>query len=137
MVPPWASTSSLTVANPKPVRCGSVDRKGENTGKLDGNPGPSSSIVIKTDFSIPEDLLPVEADEGQIGQVTNNLILNATHAMPEGGILEIRSENVILSADNEFSLPAGPYLKTSFRDHGVGIGPDHLPKVFDPYFSTK
>lgn len=92
---------------------------------------------VRCDFSIPEDLLPVEADEGQIGQVINNLILNATHAMPEGGILEIRSENIILSADNEFSLPAGPYLRTSFRDHGVGIGPDHLPKVFDPYFSTK
>ncbi|MGD2023621.1 MAG: PAS domain S-box protein, partial [Desulfobacterales bacterium] len=92
---------------------------------------------VRCDFSIPQDLLPVEADEGQIGQVINNLILNATHAMPEGGTLEIRSENVILSADNQFSLPAGPYLKTSFRDHGVGIGPDHLHKVFDPYFSTK
>jgi signal transduction histidine kinase/ActR/RegA family two-component response regulator len=92
---------------------------------------------VRCDFSIPEDLLTVEADEGQIGQVINNLILNATHAMPEGGILEIRSKNVILSADNEFSLPTGPYLKTSFRDQGVGIGPDHLPKVFDPYFSTK
>ncbi len=92
---------------------------------------------VRCEFSIPEDLMPVEADEGQIGQVINNLVLNATHAMPEGGILEIRSENIILSADNEFSLPAGPYLRTSFRDHGVGIGPDHLPKVFDPYFSTK
>ncbi|MGD8295458.1 MAG: PAS domain S-box protein [Desulfobacterales bacterium] len=92
---------------------------------------------VRCDFSIPQDLLPVEADEGQIGQVINNLILNATHAMPEGGTLEIRSENVILSADNQFSLPAGPYLKTSFRDHGIGIGPDHLHKVFDPYFSTK
>ena len=92
---------------------------------------------VRCEFSIPEDLLPVEADEGQIGQVINNLVLNATHAMPEGGILEIRSENISLSADNEFSLPAGPYLRTSFRDHGVGIGPDHLPKVFDPYFSTK
>jgi PAS domain S-box-containing protein len=92
---------------------------------------------VRCDFSIPEDLLPVEADEGQIGQVINNLVLNATHAMPEGGILEIRAENIFLSAANEFSLPAGPYLKTSFRDHGVGIGPDHLPKVFDPYFSTK
>ena len=36
-----------------------------------------------------------------------------------------------------FLCRPGPYLRTSFRDHGVGIGPDHLPKVFDPYFSTK
>ena len=92
---------------------------------------------VRCDFSISEDLLPVEADEGQIGQVINNLVLNAVHAMPEGGILEICAENIDLPAGNEFSLPAGPCLKTSFRDHGVGIGPDHLPKVFDPYFTTK
>jgi CheY-like chemotaxis protein len=65
------------------------------------------------------------------------LVLNADHAMPEGGIIEIYGKNITLTADNQFSLPAGPYLKTSFRDHGVGIGTDHLPKVFDPYFTTK
>jgi PAS domain S-box-containing protein len=92
---------------------------------------------VRCEFSISEDLLPVEVDEGQIGQVINNLVLNADHAMPEGGIIEICAENIILSADNEFSLPLGPYLRTSFRDHGVGIHPDHLPKVFDPYFTTK
>jgi len=76
-------------------------------------------------------------DEGQIGQVINNLVLNADHAMPEGGIIEIYVDNNTLTADNEFFLPAGPYLRTSFRDHGVGIPPDHLTKVFDPYFTTK
>jgi CheY-like chemotaxis protein len=79
----------------------------------------------------------VEVDEGQIGQVINNLVLNADHAMPEGGIIEICSNNVTLTADNEFSLTAGSYLRTSFRDHGLGIRPDHLAKVFDPYFTTK
>jgi PAS domain S-box-containing protein len=92
---------------------------------------------VRCNFSISQDLLPVEVDEGQIGQVINNLVLNADHAMPEGGILKISSDNITLSAGNEFALAAGPYLKTSFRDHGVGIHPDHLPKVFDPYFTTK
>ena len=92
---------------------------------------------VRCEFSISQDLLPAEVDEGQIGQVINNLVLNADHAMPEGGIIEICAENITLTADNKFSLPAGPYLRTSFRDHGVGIGPDHLPKVFDPYFTTK
>ena len=92
---------------------------------------------VRCEFSISQDLLPMEVDEGQIGQVINNLVLNADHAMPEGGTIEICAENITLTADNEFSLPAGPYLKTSFRDHGVGIAPDHLPKVFDPYFTTK
>jgi CheY-like chemotaxis protein len=92
---------------------------------------------VRCDFSISQDLRPVEVDEGQIGQVINNLVLNADHAMPEGGIIEISSDNSALAAGNKFSLPAGPYLRTSFRDHGVGIHPDHLPKVFDPYFTTK
>jgi PAS domain S-box-containing protein len=92
---------------------------------------------VRCEFSISQDLLPTEVDEGQIGQVINNLVLNADHAMPEGGIIEICAMNITLTADNEFSLPAGPYLRTSFRDHGVGIAPDHLPKVFDPYFTTK
>jgi PAS domain S-box-containing protein len=92
---------------------------------------------VRCNFFISEDLLPVEVDEGQIGQVINNLVLNADHAMPEGGIIEICAENITLTADNEFSLPAGPYIRTSFRDHGVGIRPDHLSKVFDPYFTTK
>jgi PAS domain S-box-containing protein len=92
---------------------------------------------VRCDFSISEDLLSVDVDEGQIGQVINNLVLNADHAMPEGGMIEICSDNVTLTPDNEFSLPAGSYLRTSFRDHGVGISPDHLAKVFDPYFTTK
>jgi PAS domain S-box-containing protein len=92
---------------------------------------------VRCDYSIPQELLPVEVDEGQIGQVINNLVLNADHAMPEGGIIEIAADRVPLTADNALSLPAGPYLRTSFRDHGVGIRPDHLAKVFDPYFTTK
>jgi len=92
---------------------------------------------VRCDFSISEDLLPVEVDEGQISQVINNLVLNADHSMPEGGIIEIHSGNINLTADNEFSLSAGTYLRISVRDHGLGIPPDHLPKVFDPYFTTK
>jgi PAS domain S-box-containing protein len=92
---------------------------------------------VRCDFSIPGDLLPVEVDEGQIGQVINNLVLNADHAMPEGGIIKICINNITLTANNKFSLPAGPYLKLSFQDHGVGIPTDHLSKIFDPYFTTK
>ncbi len=92
---------------------------------------------VSCDFSISENLLPVEVDEGQIGQVINNLVLNADHAMPEGGILKICAENIVLLEANEFSLPAGPYIKTTLRDQGVGIPIDLLPKVFDPYFTTK
>jgi CheY-like chemotaxis protein len=92
---------------------------------------------VKCHFTIAEDLPPVEVDEGQIGQVIHNLVLNADQAMPQGGIMEIRAESLNLNADNEISLPTGPYVKLSFQDQGVGIQRDHLPNVFDPYFTTK
>ena len=92
---------------------------------------------VRCHFSMCQNLLPVEVDEGQISQVINNLVINADHAMPEGGIIEINADNITLTAGNEFSLPAGLYIKTSVRDHGLGIRPEHLLKVFDPYFTTK
>jgi CheY-like chemotaxis protein len=79
----------------------------------------------------------VEIDEGQIGQVINNLVLNADHSMPEGGIIKICVNSISLTANNKFYLLPGPYLKISFQDHGVGIPTEHLPKIFDPYFTTK
>lgn len=88
-------------------------------------------------ISLPEDLWPVEFDPGQISQVIQNLVINAVQAMPQGGEVRIIGENVVLAEDNPFSLKPGKYLKISVQDQGMGIWPDHLPKIFDPYFTTK
>jgi PAS domain S-box-containing protein len=92
---------------------------------------------VKCRFSIPDDLWPVEIDEGQISQVINNLIINADQAMPEGGVLEISIENVTITPQQQISLTPGRYISISIRDQGVGIPQQHLQKVFDPYFTTK
>jgi PAS domain S-box-containing protein len=92
---------------------------------------------VRCHFRIAKDLPPVEVDEGQLGQVIHNLVINADQSMPQGGILEICAESLNLKADNEVSLPEGPYVKLSFHDQGVGIPRDHLSKIFDPYFTTK
>lgn len=91
----------------------------------------------RCEMVFPEDLLPVEADEGQLNQVINNLVINAVQAMPEGGTIRISCENTELGADSGLPLPAGKYVKVSISDRGVGIPPEHLKKVFDPYFTTK
>jgi CheY-like chemotaxis protein len=78
-----------------------------------------------------------EVDAGQIGQVIRNLVLNAREAMPQGGVVFVRAENVVLRAEEKPSLPAGEYVRVSIADQGAGIAPDVLPKIFDPYFSTK
>jgi signal transduction histidine kinase/ActR/RegA family two-component response regulator len=85
---------------------------------------------VQVAFRIAPDLLEAELDEGQFAQVINNLVINARQAMPAGGRLEVE-------AINEAGDAGRPFVRLTFRDQGVGIAPAHLPRVFDPYFSTK
>ncbi len=91
----------------------------------------------KADVSVPSDLWAVEADESQLGQVITNLINNADQAMPEDGIIRVSCENVKIDADSQLPLPAGNFVRVAIADEGVGIPPEHINKIFDPYFTTK
>ncbi len=82
-------------------------------------------------------LWAVEIDEGQVTQVFNNLLINAGQAMPGGGTARVHLENVELPEDHPSLLPAGAYVRATIRDHGTGIAAEHLPRIFDPYFTTK
>jgi len=92
---------------------------------------------VRCDFVFPQDLWPAEVDPGQISQVIQNLVINAIQAMPTGGALTVQAENVLLKEDQGLPLAPGRYVKIRVRDQGIGIPPDYLPKIFDPYFSTK
>jgi PAS domain S-box-containing protein len=89
-------------------------------------------------LTIPKDLWQVEADEGQIGQVIQNIVLNADQAMPIGGTVKVTAANM---AKNDASLPPGlvpgDYVIIAVQDSGVGIPEQYLNKIFDPYFTTK
>jgi signal transduction histidine kinase len=95
-----------------------------------------SSRVLH-ELAIPRDLWPVEADEGQMMQVFNNLLINADQAMPSGGIIRISAQNVTLVPGNDLSLGAGRYVNISVADEGTGIPAENIAKVFDPFFTTK
>jgi PAS domain S-box-containing protein len=84
-----------------------------------------------------EDLWPADGDEGQIGQVLRNLLVNADQAMGAGGTVEIRCENVTPSLAGGIPLVPGRYVKITVTDEGSGIAPENLERVFDPYFTTK
>lgn len=86
---------------------------------------------------LPADLWPVDADAGQISQVIHNLVINATQAMPGGGVVTISGENLSLETQDSGKCVPGRYVKISVEDRGTGITPAHLQKIFDPYFSTK
>ncbi len=96
-----------------------------------------SGANVKPVFEIDPGLWPGEVDAGQIGQVVQNIVINAQQAMPEGGTVLVRLANVSLSEAGELPLAPGAYVRMEFIDHGPGIPPDHLGRVFDPFFTTK
>lgn len=92
---------------------------------------------VKCEFGIAEDLWPVRVDVGQFSQVIHNLVINAVQAMPEGGAIRVQANNVVNKSVPGLPLKQGRCVEISVQDQGIGIPQQHLPKVFDPYFTTK
>ena len=86
---------------------------------------------VKCQFVLDDDLWLVEADEGQLGQVIHNLVINAVQAMPEGGTVTLTAENVSTTQEGK------RFVSISVADTGAGIPEHHLQRIFDPYFTTK
>jgi PAS domain S-box-containing protein len=96
-----------------------------------------SGSNLLCDAVLPVDLRPVYVDEGQMTQVFNNILVNAREAMPQGGAIAIRAENVAIGAGDPLPIQAGDYVKISIRDSGPGIPEELQSRIFDPYFTTK
>jgi two-component system, cell cycle sensor histidine kinase and response regulator CckA len=100
--------------------------------------------VIGEDMRLATELDPapwtVRADPGQLGQVLLNLVVNARDAMPNGGVLRIRTGNVRLASPHPHAhgvVDAGEYVTLEVSDSGTGIDAAVLPHLFEPFFTTK
>ena len=96
-----------------------------------------SGSNVKAEIEEDDDLWKAEVDKNQFQQVITALVVNAKDAMPEGGTLTVKMENVRIKDDSVAELVPGDYIKISFSDEGKGIERENLDKIFDPFFTTK
>lgn len=93
---------------------------------------------VRCQLEIAPDLWAVEIDEGQMSQVINNLVINAEQAMANGGTILLRADNLEVEDNKQVGeLVPGRYVRVEVEDEGIGITPEDLKRVFDPYFTTK
>ena len=92
---------------------------------------------VSIDLDLSEDLPAIEVDEGQISQVINNIIINASQAMSDGGTIAVRGQSVSIDAANVMALAPGRYVRLDVSDTGCGISEEDQKRIFDPYFTTK
>jgi two-component system, cell cycle sensor histidine kinase and response regulator CckA len=94
-------------------------------------------IQIKKIFQ--EDIWTIDVDRGQIEQILLNLYVNAWHAMPGGGELNLETSNEYLTSDYNaaFDVTPGAYVKISVTDSGVGMDEKTKQRIFEPFFTTK
>lgn len=95
--------------------------------------GTSISFIAE----LPCDLPQVQIDAAQIKHVISHLAINAREAMPQGGTLLVSAAVCTLGVMNSQAIDPGEYLHIIFKDSGIGITPENLPRIFDPYFTTK
>jgi PAS domain S-box-containing protein len=96
-----------------------------------------SGSNLSCEFKIDENLWMCNFDKNQIGQVVDNIVINAMQAMPMGGVIKFSAQNIQIVSKADTTLIPGPYVKISIQDQGIGIHQEYLQKIFDPFFTTK
>jgi signal transduction histidine kinase/ActR/RegA family two-component response regulator len=89
---------------------------------------------VHVEFDFPYSLWPIEADPGELELVILNLAVNARDAMPSGGTIVVRGENLAGLSDDQLS---GDFVRLSVIDTGIGMDDETLSHVFEPFFTTK
>ena len=96
---------------------------------------------IDLEMSLSRDPIEVKGDRSLIQNAVLNILINATHAMPDGGALKVASRRIVLEEAackmTGFPIAPGPYVLIEVQDTGCGISREYLTRIFDPFFTTK
>jgi len=94
---------------------------------------------ISLQLTLQEALLSTCIDKNLLEDLLLNMSINAMHAMPNGGTLQINTENVTLSLEDKFDMPfkAGQFVKLSIEDDGIGMNKEVCSQIFEPFYTTK
>lgn len=95
----------------------------------------TARIDLKIDME--DDIYSVWLDKARLEDAVLNMSINSMHAMPDGGKLQIKTENVFLADTNKINLAAGNYVLLTISDTGIGMSEDVKAQIFDPFFTTK
>ncbi|MFC1726442.1 PAS domain S-box protein [candidate division KSB1 bacterium] len=126
------------------ARGGKYEPKPLNINQVINETIDMSEKIFEKDIELKLDLEEktdnIEADRNQMIQIFTNIIINARDAMPRGGELIIKTENVFLDEDfvrTHAEFKPGNYVKISVTDSGIGMPKDIMDRIFEPFFSTK
>ncbi|MBI1759801.1 MAG: PAS domain S-box protein [Acidobacteria bacterium] len=95
---------------------------------------------VKLEANVPDNLWPLTGDKTQIHQVLMNLCINARDAMPAGGLLTVKAENVQLKQEDVWTyegVKPGPFVRVTVTDTGTGMSPEVIDRIFEPFYTTK
>jgi PAS domain S-box-containing protein len=101
-----------------------------------GVASPNVDVVL----DLPDEIWKIEVDEHQMRYAISHLMTNAVEAMPGGGKVHVKIRNIVASGDQSLAahpISSGRYLHLMIQDQGKGIASEHLPRIFDPYYTTK
>ncbi len=133
-------TRQLLTFGRKQVMCPQALSLNEVVGNLIKMLGRLIGADVRLDFKSDSELPFVHADPGMMEQVLMNLVVNARDAMPNGGELFIRTEQVFFDETQGRRHPQarpGSFVRVSVRDTGCGMTPEVATRIFEPFFTTK